>query len=244
MSTAVLIGNGEFPRKAYPRELIRRADRIICCDRGLEAFLRHRDCIFNLSPETPEPQPDSIAGTPREPDAVIGDMDSLRSSLQLEYSDILVTVEEQEGNDQTKAFRYTLECFPDVDTIHILAATGKREDHTIGNLSLLMEYARKYGACGVPATPADGKREIYVDMVSDHSTAFAVTGTCELLVGAGRRISLFSPDNSLRIRSHGLQWPTDNVVFDNWWKATLNRASADRVTLTFSHPSIALLILD
>jgi hypothetical protein len=34
------------------------------------------------------------------------------------------------------------------------------------------------------------------------------------------------------------------VVFDNWWKATLNRASADIVTLTFSHPSIALLILD
>jgi len=71
-----------------------------------------------------------------------------------------------------------------------------------------------------------------------------VTDSCELHVGAGRALSLFSPDNSLRIRSQGLQWPTDQVVFDNWWKATLNRASADIVTLTFSHPSIALLILD
>lgn len=229
MSSAVIIGNGEFPRKEYPRELIRRADRIVCCDRGLEAFLRHRGRIFGA---------DSV----REPDVVIGDMDSLRPSLQQQYSKILIHNTGQEDNDQTKAFRYILEHEPEVDAIHILAATGKREDHTIGNLSLLMEYAREYGACGTPA--GDSGRNIYVDMVSDHSIAFAVTDSCELHVGAGRALSLFSPDNSLRIRSQGLQWPTDQVVFDNWWKATLNRASADIVTLTFSHPSIALLILD
>ena len=34
------------------------------------------------------------------------------------------------------------------------------------------------------------------------------------------------------------------VVFDNWWQATLNRASADVVKLTFSHKSMALVILD
>ena len=228
MSSAVIIGNGNFP-EGISAELIRRADRIVCCDRGLEAFLRHRCRIFG---------PDSV----REPDVVIGDMDSLRPSLQQQYSKILIHNTGQEDNDQTKAFRYILEHEPEVDAIHILAATGKREDHTIGNLSLLMEYTREYGACGIPA--GDSGRNIYVDMVSDHSIAFAVTDSCELHVGAGRALSLFSPDNSLRIRSQGLQWPTDQVVFDNWWKATLNRASADIVTLTFSHPSIALLILD
>lgn len=230
MSTAVIIGNGEFPRKAYPRELIRRADRILCCDRGLEAFLRHRAQIFGAQP--------------RDPDVVIGDMDSLRPGLQQAYSHLLVTIAEQEDNDQTKAFRYLLAHFPDIDTVHLLAATGKREDHTLGNLSLLMEYARESGACGIPTPSPRSGREIYVDMVSDYSTAFAVTDSCELHVGAGRRVSLFSPDNSLRIASVGLQWPTDAVVFDNWWKATLNRASTDIVTLTFSHPSVALLILD
>ena len=376
---AVIIGNGAFPKKEYPRELLRRADLIVCCDRGLEAFLRNRDSIFKDYPAAPAPpvsaeapavsgaalpteapaapappvsaEAPAVSGTAlsteapaapapplREPDVVIGDMDSLRPALQKAYSKILVHIGEQDDNDQTKAFRYILEHFPAVDAIHILAATGKREDHTVGNLSLLMEYAREYGACGVPAassapsTPSDlstpsapsgpstlsgpsvppgssapsvppgpsgpstlsgpsgpsgssgpsvppgpsdpsglstlsgntgspartgrlpdtglparaGKpsREVYVDMVSDYSTAFAITGSCELHIGTGRAISLFSPDNTLRITSRGLQWPTDGVVFDNWWKATLNRATTDTVSLTLSHPSIALIILD
>jgi hypothetical protein len=96
-----------------------------------------------------------------------------------------------------------------------------------------MEYTRLFDLSG-----------IRVEMVSDHSTAFALTDSCELHVGTGRRVSLFSPDNSLTIKSEGLQWPTDRVVFDNWWPATLNRATADVVKLTFSHPSRALIVLD
>jgi thiamine pyrophosphokinase len=120
-----------------------------------------------------------------------------------------------------------------VSEIHILGATGRREDHTVGNLGLLMEYTRLFDLDG-----------IRVDIVSDYSTAFAVTDSCELHVGAGRRVSLFSPDNSLTIKSSGLQWPTDAVVFDNWWPATLNRAVDDVIKLTFSHPSRALILLD
>lgn len=96
-----------------------------------------------------------------------------------------------------------------------------------------MEYARSFDT---------GGRN--VDMISDYSTIFAITDSCEIDVGEGRRISIFSPDNSLNIRSEGLVWQTSGVVFDNWWKATLNRACSDRVRLTFSHPSVALVILD
>ena len=39
-------------------------------------------------------------------------------------------------------------------------------------------------------------------------------------------------------------YATDGVVFDNWWKATLNRASQDTVRLEFSHRSMALIILN
>ncbi|MBQ2108510.1 MAG: hypothetical protein II476_00780, partial [Bacteroidales bacterium] len=118
-------------------------------------------------------------------------------------------------------------------------ATGKREDHTVGNMSLLMEYARLWGVSGLPS---EGKPT--VDMVTDYGTIFAVTDSCSLPVGEGRRISVFSPDNSLKIRSKGLVWPTDDVVFDNWWKATLNRASEDIVSLELSHKSLVLISLD
>ena len=81
-------------------------------------------------------------------------------------------------------------------------------------------------------------------MVSDHGTAFAVTDSCELFLGKGRRVSIFSPDNSLKIKSKGLEWQTSEAVFDNWWPATLNRSSEDVVELDFSHRSVALIITD
>ena len=217
MSTAVIIGGGDFPRKAYPRDLIRRADVIVCCDgHALNAFLRNRESIFG--------------DNSREPDAVVGDMDSMSPAFAKKYSKILVKVEEQDDNDQTKAYHFILNNFPDVDTIHFIAATGKREDHTIGNLGLLMEYAKSEG-------PA-------LDMVSDYSTAFVMTDSGELYLGKGRRISIFSPDNSLKITSKGLQWQTSGVVFDNWWPATLNKTTEDVVKLDFSHKSLVLIITD
>ena len=220
MATAVIVGNGQFPKKEYPLYLLESADYVVCCDGALDTYLRHFRGR-NL----------------RRPDVVIGDMDSLSKKTAERFRDIAVKIDEQETNDQSKAFHYILEHFPDVDTIHILGATGKREDHTIGNLSLLMEYAREMRRqdCG---------RTVSVDIVSDWSTAFAITDSCTLDVGEGRSVSIICQDNSLNIKSEGLVWPTDNVVFDNLWQATLNRASADRISLTFSHPSIALIILN
>lgn len=220
MATAVIVGNGQFPKKEYPLYLLESADYVVCCDGALDTYLRHFSGR-NL----------------RRPDVVVGDMDSLSEKTAERFRDIAVKIDEQETNDQSKAFHYILEHFPDVDTIHILGATGKREDHTIGNLSLLMEYAREMRRqdCG---------RTVSVDIVSDWSTAFAITDSCTLDVGEGRSVSIICPDNSLNIKSEGLVWPTDNVVFDNLWQTTLNRASADRISLTFSHPSIALIILN
>ena len=86
--------------------------------------------------------------------------------------------------------------------------------------------------------------EITIEMVTDEGTIFPINDTIEFECGPGRSISIFSPDNSLKIRSEGLAYPTDDVLFDNWWKATLNRASEDRVRLEFSHRSIALIMLD
>ncbi len=214
MKSVAIICDGQFPKKDYPLYLISQADYIICCDGAVNTFLKH-----NLG---------------RIPDIVIGDMDSIKSLPDFP-SERLVKVSEQDDNDQTKAFKYAIEHFKDIDSIHILGATGKREDHTVGNLSLLMEYARTFDL---------EKMGIKVDMVSDWSTIFAITDSTSIEVGEGRRISIFSPDNSLNIKSTGLVWPTDDVVFDNWWKATLNKASEDSVTLTFSHPSIALIVLD
>ena len=214
MNNIVILCNGEFPKMAYPVYLLENADAVVCCDGAAVKLMRRY-------------------GGKRMPEAVVGDMDSLPKKWRELLAPIVVEVEEQDDNDMTKAMRFVLEHHPEVTDIHILGATGLREDHTVGNLGLLMEYTRMFDL-----------KDIRVEMVSDHSTAFAITDTCELHVGKGRRVSLFSPDNTLTIKSEGLQWPTDAVVFDNWWPATLNRATADVVKLTFSHSSRALVILD
>jgi thiamine pyrophosphokinase len=220
LKTVVIICDGQFPKTEYPRYLIRTADFTICCDGALSKYLRNSKGIF---------------GDEKTPDLVIGDMDTLPSSLQKKYSDIIIRESEQEHNDQTKAVRWAIANLEDIDHIYILGATGGRIDHTIGNASLLMEYTRMFDLEG---------KGISIEMVSDNGTAFAVNDTVEIDCGIGRSVSIFSPDNTLNIRSAGLEYPTDNVVFDNWWKATLNKASQDTVRLTFSHRSIALIMLD
>ena len=218
MKSVVILCDGEFPRKAYPLYLLDSADAVVCCDGSVLKYLRYGKRRY---------------GEERLPEAVVGDMDTLPRAWQKRLAPIVVHEAEQDDNDQTKAMRYVLAKHPDVTDVHILGATGRREDHTVGNLGLLMEYTRLFDLGNVR-----------VEMVSDYSTAFALTDSCELHVGKGRRVSLFSPDNSLVIRSEGLEWPTDAVVFDNWWPATLNRAVDDVVKLTFSHASRALVLLD
>ena len=216
----VIICDGKFPKSAYPRYLVMSADFTICCDGALVKYLRQSKSIF---------------GQTRTPDVVIGDMDTLSASMQKKYSDIIIKEDEQEHNDQTKAVRWALSNIDDIGHIYIIGATGGRLDHTIGNASLLMEYTRMFDL---------DSKDIAIDMVTDEGTAFAVNDTTEFDCGVGRRVSIFSPDNTLQIRSRGLEYPTDEVVFDNWWKATLNKAVDDTVKLEFSHPSMALIILD
>ena len=216
--TVVIICDGQFPKTEYPRYLIRTADFIICCDGALKKFMKNSTAIF---------------GEERLPDLVIGDMDTLPASWQKKYADIIVKESEQEHNDQTKAVRWALSNIQGIGELYILGSTGGRADHTIGNLSLLMEYTRMFEL-----------GEITVQAITDEGTIFAVNDTIEFDCGTGRCVSIFSPDSSLKIRSVGLEYPTDDVVFDNWWKATLNKAAQDNVRLEFNHPSMALIILD
>ena len=142
---------------------------------------------------------------------------------------------EQDFNDLTKTMRYVMSNYHDIDGINILGATGKHEAHTLGNLSLLMTYEKWWGFW---------EKNITVQIVSDYCTAFAIGQSCRLEVGEGRKVSFFCYDSSLRIHTTGLQWPLDEVEFGEWWKATLNRATADEITLEMNHPAEVLIILE
>lgn len=141
-------------------------------------------------------------------EAVVGDGDSVSA----EYHDRLIRIDEQEDNDLTKATRYCLA--QGWHRIAYLGATGKREDHTLGNISLLMRYFRDFGIDGV--------------MFTDHGFFTPVRGDRTFETFAGQQVSIFN-FGCADITSEGLRW--NSYAYEQWWQGTLNEALAERFTL-------------
>ncbi len=141
-------------------------------------------------------------------EAVVGDGDSVPST----YRDRLIRVEEQEDNDLTKATRYCLS--QGWQHIAYFGATGMREDHTLGNISLLMRYYRDFGIEGV--------------MFTDYGFFTPMKGDHTFRSFAGQQVSIFNFGCST-ILSEGLRW--DSYAYEQWWQGTLNEALTARFTL-------------
>ncbi len=193
--TIAILAAGEFPRKEAVLRLLDEADMIVCCDSAA----------------------DHLVASGREPSLIVGDLDSLSNDLRAQFSDRLRHFDGQDDNDLTKAFHVAMEFDPSV--IHILGATGRREDHTLGNISLLAEYQREAPLCKI-------------DMASDFGRFVAASGERTFDAVPGQEISIFAFDPALRMRASGLDYPLEGVVFDSLWKASLNRASGREFTLS------------
>lgn len=198
-----IIADGCFPVSEYPLSLLRNADTIICCDNSVVKLIQH---------------------TGLTPDFIVGDMDTMSEENKQHFKDIIRRFPDQETNDLTKAFKFALTLNPGM--IHILGATGSREDHTLGNISLLAEYAVQF---------------TNIDIVTDFGIFTAHYGSCSIQCTPGQQVSIFAFDSTLKIKSEGLKYPTDNVIFDLWWKATLNETCSTEFTLNMNHPAMILV---
>jgi thiamine pyrophosphokinase len=141
-------------------------------------------------------------------EAVVGDGDSVPAI----YRHRLVKVDEQEDNDLTKATRHCLR--QGWHKIAYLGCTGMREDHTLGNISLLMRYYRHFAVNGA--------------MFTDHGFFVPARGTTTFHAYAGQQVSIFN-FGSYRLRSQGLKW--NSYPYSEWWQGTLNEALYDQFTL-------------
>ena len=150
-----------------------------------------------------------------EPLAIVGDLDSLEDEIAGKYSDRLYRVSEQDTNDLTKAVKWCIN--KRFSEIVIVGATGKREDHTIGNISLLAEYAR----------------EINVIMVTDTGIFTPLRKSSVVASFPGQQVSVFSVNPETKITSKGLKYKLKNLKLHNWWRATLNEATSDSFELQF-----------
>lgn len=182
---AVVLANGAYPTHPLALKLLHEAPYVVCCDGAADEYIRRGGI----------------------PDVIIGDGDSLSSENKVRYAHILHYNPDQESNDQTKAV-YFLKAQQKTKIV-ILGAAGKREDHTLGNISLLMDYMK------------DG---INVRMITDYGVFIPATNTQQFASTPGQQVSLFN-FAAKNIRGEGLVYPLSD--FTNWWQGTLNEAKAD-----------------
>jgi thiamine pyrophosphokinase len=198
--TAVILADGSFPEHPTPLMYLRKADHIICCDGSAGTLIN--------------------AGM--EPEAIVGDLDSINPLLADKYSDRLFRNSEQETNDLTKAVRWCIN--KKYDNLVIIGATGKREDHTIGNVSLLAEYAR----------------EASVVMFTDTGSFTPILQSSIIKSFPGQQISLFSIRPETRISTTGLRYELSELRLRNWWMGTLNEAVGDSFEVCFRKGAVII----
>jgi thiamine pyrophosphokinase len=191
--TTVILANGKFPEHDIPVGILKNATRIICCDGASGPLLE-----FGL-----------------EPFAIVGDCDSLGREITEKYENIIFRIPEQDTNDLTKAVKWCSE--RGYTDLVILGATGKREDHTIGNISLLAEYAAS----------------VKVKMVTDTGIFHPMVRSGSFQTVPGQQVSVFSIDPVTEITSAGLKYPLEKRKLASWWEATLNESTGTSFSLEF-----------
>lgn len=118
MSKVLIVGNGESPPASFLRAHFDQADWCIAADGGY----------------------DILKAVGIRPDVVTGDLDSLTSHV--EDGVRLVMNPDQETNDLEKALQLAL----DEGACHavVIGATGLKLDHTLKNLSVLLQFHSKF----------------------------------------------------------------------------------------------------
>lgn len=186
ISETVILANGNFPTHKIPLSILDSCTRLIACDGATNKLVEYG----------------------KFPHVIVGDCDSLSNENKKRFSTIIHKIDEQETNDLTKAVHFCIN--NGWKDIIILGATGEREDHTIGNISLLSEY--------LPLAN--------VTMVTNFGIIVAINKNSSFESYIGQQVSLFPLDRK-PISTKNLKYKIDNQVFDRWWQATLNESESN-----------------
>lgn len=186
---AVIVANGEFPSASVMHRWIDRAPLVVCLDGAANRLLQ----------------------LGYKPHLIIGDGDSIQPGLAERHEVEFIRVDEQETNDLSKAVRHLRKrgCC----RLMMLGITGRRDDHTLGNISLLVYYLQM----GVQAVA-----------VTDWGTFVPCRGNALLKTTKGQQVSLFN-FRATGIKSNDLVYPPYDTTM--LWQGTLNEATSDRLSI-------------
>ena len=207
---AVILAAGDYPTHPIALDILKHTPYLVCCDGAAQGLIT-RGII---------------------PHAIVGDGDSLPAHIKEQYPQLIHTETEQEYNDLTKATRYTIKnlnlqplarrsqsstfsstksIFP---RIAYLGCTGQREDHTLGNISLMAFYRREF--------------HILPTMYTNNGFFTPAFGTQTFPSFPRQQVSIFRIHCN-ELTSEGLRW--NSYPYSEWWQGTLNEALSDSFTI-------------
>ena len=196
---AVILGGGDYPRHEIPLRFLHECKCIVCCD-GASNQCSDKGIV---------------------PWRIIGDGDSISPEVRAKYGDIIEVIPEQETNDQTKAVTYLSN--RGIKHIVIVGGTGRREDHTIGNISLLLEYFHS---------------GLDVRMYTDYGMFVACRDNTRFVCPKNTAVSIFSA-GATDMHSEGLAYQLYDL--NRLWQGTLNHTIAEEFTITCNGEYIVFL---
>ena len=194
----VILANGEFPNHEIPLNQLKEAQSIICCDGAINSLEN-----YNL-----------------DPIVIIGDFDSLKESNKKKYQTKLFHIPDQNENDLRKAMQWVDK--QNIDKATILGASGKRDDHFLGNIFSLTEF----------------KTKTLFTMITNYGIFTTIKNETTLQSFKGEQVSLFATDKTIKISSNNLKYNLNNYTINKLYSCSVNESISKKFTIKISHGKI------
>ncbi len=159
-----------------------------------------------------------------KPDLVIGDFDSIDSSLK-DIDVKFVKSADQETTDLEKAIDYLIA--NKTNDINIIWATGRRLDHTINNFNLLAKY-----------------KNHNVVIYDDFSRAYKIEGDFKKHYPKGTKISLFPISKANNITTNNLVYNLQNETLETGIKSGSSNEVKSTGLVSITHSSGTLILIE
>ena len=159
LEPGVILANGDYPAHPIPVKKINEAGCIVCCDGAVN----------------------QLVDNGLEPNIIIGDLDSIDQTMKSNYADQIICLPKQDENDLIKAIRWAES--KEIKEVAILGATGKREDHTLSNIFILLQFPTS----------------LKCTLITDNGNFSITEGTAKFQSFNGQQISIFSVDPEIKL---------------------------------------------
>ena len=195
----LIVANGEFPKHITSLKILKEAKSILACDGAA----------------------DKLINNGYTPNIIIGDLDSISNKTKIKFSERLIETNNQSENDLRKAINYAVK--HSITDISIIGASGKREDHMIGNIFSLLNY-----------------KDVNIKLFTDTGVFTCIHADQKIESHKGQQVSIFSLDSTIKITSNNLKFNFNKKPINTLFSGTLNESEGDFFELKISHGNLII----